>query len=124
MLKYLIRPHHLLCTRFFKGRGYSDEFCNNMSKIIKGLKNAQIVLTASADCICKICPNNDCGSCKSIEKVKIYDDSVLKLCSLTADEEYSYEQLYNSVTNNIILKNKLHCICSDCEWYGICSEHK
>ncbi len=35
----ILRPHHLLCTQSYEGRGYSAEFIKNMDKNIEILKN-------------------------------------------------------------------------------------
>ena len=45
MSKFLIRPHHLLCMRYFQGCGYSDEFTENMRYVISNLKNGSEVLS-------------------------------------------------------------------------------
>lgn len=111
-----------MCILFFEGKGYSAEFCENMNLIIKNLSNVKIVLTDAADCICESCPNNVNSICTSSEKVKKYDDRVLKLCSLTVEKEYTFDYLNNSVKENILNKNKLPVVCSDCEWYQICSK--
>ncbi|MDD7224175.1 MAG: DUF1284 domain-containing protein, partial [Lachnospiraceae bacterium] len=29
-----LRPHHLLCTQGYSGKGYSDDFVENMDKIV------------------------------------------------------------------------------------------
>lgn len=59
MSKFLIRPHHLLCMRYFQGCGYSDEFTENMRYVISNLKNgSEVLLTRGCDDICRKCPNN------------------------------------------------------------------
>ena len=34
-----LRPHHLLCTQGYSGKGYSREFVENMTEIVKSIKN-------------------------------------------------------------------------------------
>lgn len=125
MLKYSIRPHHLLCMCFFEGKGYSKEFTKNMQYIIDNLKlTTKITLSDNTDCICQKCPYNLSGKCKSFEKVKNYDEAVLKMCLLKTNTEYSFEFLNKVVKNEIIEKNDLQSVCRDCQWYSVCSNKK
>ena len=34
-----LRPHHLLCTQGYSGKVYSREFVENMTEIVKSIKN-------------------------------------------------------------------------------------
>ena len=54
-----LRPHHLLCTQGYSGKGYSKEFVENMTEIVKLIKNekVQVQLIFSEDDICSKCPN-------------------------------------------------------------------
>ena len=47
MCRYSIRPHHLLCLQFFEGKGYSNGFVENMTKIHNEMlsKNPYVELT-------------------------------------------------------------------------------
>ena len=49
-----LRPHHLLCTQGYSGKGYSREFVENMTEIVKSIKNekVQVQLIFSEDDIC------------------------------------------------------------------------
>jgi len=54
-----LRPHHLLCTQGYSGKGYSDDFVQNMTAITNRLRNeAGIVINIvfSTDDICAKCP--------------------------------------------------------------------
>lgn len=105
MSKFLIRPHHLLCMRYFQGCGYSDEFTENMRYVISNLKNgSEVLLTRGCDDICRKCPNNRKNTCCDGEKVKSYDSAVISLCNLDFDKVYEYGCLYSLVENNIIKK--------------------
>ena len=94
MSKFLIRPHHLLCMRYFQGCGYSDEFTENMRYVISNLKNgSEVLLTRGA---------------------------VISSCNLDFDKVYEYGCLYSLVENNIIKKDMLRLVCGDCQWFHIC----
>lgn len=40
-----LRPHHLLCTQGYSGKGYSREFVENMTEIVKSIKNKKSTST-------------------------------------------------------------------------------
>ena len=71
MCRYSIRPHHLLCLQFFEGKGYSNGFVENMTKIHNEMlsKNPYVELTEGADDICENCPNNENGICTQEKSV-------------------------------------------------------
>lgn len=57
-----LRPHHLLCTRAFKGFGYSPEFVRNMYHVISDIKTSgKVTLVKGCDSICAKCPKR-CGN--------------------------------------------------------------
>lgn len=49
-----LRPHHLLCTQGYSGKGYSKEFVENITEIVELIKkeNAQVQLIFLEDDIC------------------------------------------------------------------------
>lgn len=121
MLK--IRAHHLLCTRNFVGEGYSDDFSINMLEIIKKLENdPQVKLIQELDDICKYCPENLGQKCESDEKVKSYDEKVLKILGLSKDEIYSWFDINKLAYDIIFSKDRREEICRDCQWNELCKE--
>ncbi|MBQ7699732.1 MAG: DUF1284 domain-containing protein [Clostridia bacterium] len=116
-----IRPHHLLCMGSFVGKGYSDEFTENMCRVITALENGEnIILVNGADDICRACPFNNNGICKDKEKVDRYDKAVMDALSLEYGGLYAYGDIGNEVINKICRKDKLSVICGDCEWSELC----
>lgn len=113
-----LRPHHLLCTEFFEGRGYSDKFTENMYRVISELeKNPEIMLTVGQDIICSECPRK-CISGKAL----VYDKKVLEYCMSDENTVFRYDDLKQKVKSEILEKNLLKEICGDCQWYSICSK--
>ncbi|MFR5445010.1 MAG: DUF1284 domain-containing protein, partial [Butyricicoccus sp.] len=56
-----LRPHHLLCTQGYSGKGYSTEFVQNMSAIVHSLRNVpgtRIRLVFGSDSLCAHCPHH------------------------------------------------------------------
>lgn len=116
-----LRPHHGMCLFFFQGKGYSDTFNENMSKIKRVLdENPPVKLVSKADVICSACPNNQNEICISLEKVNRYDSSVLELCSFETGSVLSFQDLQKQIRKNILEAGKRPQICSDCQWNELC----
>lgn len=121
MLNYKLRPHHALCLSFFEGKGYSNEFVENMAIIYSSLKKEdQITVTFGEDTICQKCPNMKDSLCSSQSKVYKYDEQVAKACRFKKDQVLTYGEFLQTTYEQIISKRQLVNICSDCEWYDIC----
>ncbi len=113
-----IRPHHGLCSEFFRGMGYSAEFTENMKSVLERLNtgDSEIVLTVGADAVCCRCPHNKDGVCETSEKVTRYDNAVLDLCRLSEGEVIKWKDFKKLVREKIILAGRLTEVCGDCEW--------
>lgn len=96
-----LRYHHLMCIPRYRGNGYSEEFCENLNRIKKELKNNHYTLVEECDDVCLSCPNNINGKCRDEEKVSRYDRMVK-----------------SALENNRAPLPK--DICSDCSWFYIC----
>lgn len=105
-----LRPHHLLCIRGFRGKGYSEAFIRNMSEIVANLNEAagqtdateyredygltsnpacrgdsslNVMIVFGADDICRCCPHlTDEGVCDQDEKVSAYDRRAAEVLGL------------------------------------------
>ena len=122
MLAVKLRPHHLLCISFFEGKGYSDEFVDQMSSTIQELeKNPLVQLVEGADQLCESCPNNSNHHNNCMEKAGRYDEAVRSLCDLSSECILNWFLLQEKVSENILQTGKLFEVCGDCEWYSICS---
>lgn len=116
-----IRPHHLMCIEFFVGKGYSDEFTANMSRIIRSLAiDPLLTVTANADGVCEKCPNMIDGACKTRDKVDRYDKAVLESIGALDGDREKYTELRKKVREKIIYSGKRESICGDCEWSELC----
>lgn len=120
----VLRPHHLLCTEFFKGYGYSDDFTANMAEVISELNSTDptVRLVYETDIVCRRCPNNNGGMCTDGEKVLRYDRSVTDLLGLCGNDTAKWSELKKSAREKIICAGKLRQVCGDCQWFGICGE--
>lgn len=114
----ILRPHHLLCTQSYEGKGYSKEFIANMDEKVELLryrKDFKIILKSTLDDLCVFCPSNKGDYCETENKVRFMDEKVLKYFNLKEDV-YIYKDVIKNI-NKKITENILDDICSKCEWY-------
>ena len=119
-----IRPHHILCTRAFRGNGYSDSFVINTYKVIKKMKKRnKITLTDKADCICSHCPKRSNGKCGFNTIVNI--DSNTRMILRLEKDTYSYEEIETKI-EEFLTEELFNKICETCEWKqkSICNYEK
>lgn len=117
-----LRPHHGLCVQFFRGEGYSDEFVENMTRVIEMLnRGAQVELTEGGDCLCAVCPNFIDGVCADEGKVTRYDRLVMAMCGLHYGDRMPFRELARRIRTSIIYQEDgMGRVCSDCQWARIC----
>lgn len=116
-----LRPHHLLCTQSYSGKGYDDAFVKNMNQITERLRKEEhtsIDIVFSTDDLCAHCPNMlGPDQCKDNPKVKAYDAKVIEYFHL---EEKTY--IYQDITKEIresMTPEMLRDICGNCGWYPV-----
>ena len=115
-----MRPHHLLCTQAYRGRGYSREFTENMTKVVKRMReddNFTLKLVSGTDQICLACPNKVREHvCLDDEKVLSFDKKVMEMFGLEYGKEYNYRELTEKIDSSLDEKG-LFEICGTCSWY-------
>lgn len=126
-MTYRIRAHHGMCFSFFRGKGYSGEFTQNMWAMKEKLKeNPEIVLLCGADDVCAHCPNNQDGKCVGNSsgafpsKAEHYDRQVLTCCGLSEGTKIHWKDFAEAVRTHILAPGKREEICGDCEWNELC----
>lgn len=120
-MTYRIRAHHGMCFSFFRGKGYSGEFTDNMWAMQKKLAlNPEVILLQETDDVCAHCPNNRKGFCVSMERTAAYDRQVLDLCGLEAGTRIRWKEFEKLVWENVLLPDKRKGICGECEWNELC----
>lgn len=119
MRVYNLRAHHGMCLYFFRGKGYSGQFVENMGKMKAVLEeNPTIRLMDSPDDICAACPNKVTEPCA--EKASRYDREVLRRCELSVGDTLSYEDFSKKVVETILRPGVRGSICGDCQWSSLC----
>jgi len=116
-----LRPHHLLCTQGYSGKGYSDEFVENMTAItnlLRGEESVTINIVFSTDDICVKCPlmlGEDL--CEDQPKVKRLDKKIVEYFDL-AEKSYIYQDIIREI-NDKMTTAMMDDICAECSWYAV-----
>lgn len=118
----LLRPHHVLCIRFFEGKGYSSDFTKHMAETIERLAEPgrQVRLVDGEDEICRKCPNFGKDGCDQKEKVEGYDRRVIHMTNVSYGENMAFLRLQRLAEREIVEAGRLSEICRDCQWAAIC----
>ena len=116
-----LRPHHLLCTQGYSGKGYSDDFVENMTDITNRLRSepgVAIRIVFSTDDICAKCPQMlGEDHCQDNSKVKIIDKKLVDYFGLE-EKEYNYQDVVAEI-NAKMTEAMMNDICYDCSWYPV-----
>ncbi len=119
-----LRPHHIMCINNFVGKGYSDEFVENMHTIINALENgAQIIFKNSCDDLCEKCPNRIDTLCESESKIISLDINTNRILSIEYNKLYTYISLKQKYSNIIKTEEDIKSVCGDCCWIDICTKN-
>ena len=117
----VLRPHHLLCTQTYDGKGYNADFVRNMTLITGRLRSESgiaVDIVFSADDLCAKCPNmQEADLCKDSAKVKRYDEKVANYFGIQ-QKSYIYREIVAEI-NVKMTAQMLEDICSDCAWYSV-----
>jgi len=116
-----LRPHHLLCTQGYSGKGYNDEFVENMTTLTNLLRSEEDIavdLVFSTDDICAKCPLMlDEDLCEDQQKVKRLDKKVVDYFGLE-EKSYIYQEITHEI-NDKMTEEMMDDICSECSWYSM-----
>lgn len=133
LVEYRIRAHHGMCFAFFRGKGYSGAFTENMWRMKERLEqNPDVVLLQETDDVCAQCPNNQNGRCISTvteqasglllppEKAAGYDSQVFACCGLVPGVRMKWKDFESLVRERILEAGRRETICGDCQWNALC----
>ena len=118
-----LRPHHALCIRHFVGHGYSPAFVENMTALIRRLREEPgqpLRITLGPDTLCAACPHNRAGICDSQEKVRRLDAAAAKGCGLSGGQIITWQALCQAVDRGLMPGGAMPACCAECEWYSLC----
>ncbi|MCM3627903.1 DUF1284 domain-containing protein [Paenibacillus glycanilyticus] len=125
MQSITLRGHHLFCLLGYRGKGYSEGFCTNMTAIyetLRGQPQSIIEITEGPDMICEAFPSDQPNHCHN-PSVYRKDNEILSELGLAVGSRLSWEQLCGLVAD-AIHPSDIHRLCYDCPWepYGLCQE--
>lgn len=116
-----LRPHHLLCTQSYSGKGYNDTFVDNMNLLtarLRSEKSTPIELVFSTDDLCACCPHMlGTDLCEFNENVKRYDAKVIEYFHLK-EKTYIYQDITRKIREGMT-PEMLEDICGGCSWYHV-----
>ncbi len=126
-----LRPHHCICILNYAGKGYSEEFTENMERVINELDAGTVIeLKCASDCVCIACKNrveksqSNLVGCFFAEKVSRYDKKLLETLDFSEGDRVTWGELREKVVATVMNeRSSLDDICGDCEWFCICSEN-
>ena len=116
-----LRPHHLLCTQGYGGKGYDDAFVVHMNEVVHRLRTEEktpVTLVFSTDELCSCCPNMlGEDHCKTNEKVKTFDARTAEFFHLE-EKTYIYQDLVKEIKKTAT-PEMMDYICENCAWAPI-----
>ena len=119
-----LRGHHLLCLLGYRGMGYSDDFCVNMTAIYETLRtqpHTEIEIITGPDDVCRAYPPDKAYHCEGT--VYGLDEAVLAKLGLHVNERGSWQSICDRVAGTMVPEDIRH-LCATCPWekYGVCAE--
>lgn len=116
-----LRPHHVLCSLGFVGKGYSDAFRANMGHIVNGQlrgpngQDVKVVITGAADSICAPCPRRIGLGCESQAKIDRLDRDHATALGIAPGDTLSWGACVEKVRTRVAPED-LDTICAGCRW--------
>lgn len=119
-----IRGHHLFCMALFAGHGYSQEFVENMTAVIRQLKEGEgFRLVSRQDSVCAACPNllPDGGCTHGTEDVLARDAAALRVLGLSQGAVLTWQETRLRLQG--LDEESFQTVCGGCRWAreGLCS---
>lgn len=115
------RPHHVLCTLGFEGKGYSPAFVANYASIKTALTpTTPIQIRDGLDHICQACPHQKGDTCAKESLIQALDTRHRHALQLQ-NTCYPWQALVNKVAAHI-QPHHLDQLCQGCTWLalGVC----
>ena len=118
-----LRGHHLLCVLGFVGEGYSEEFTENMKKVVERLrKGEEVEIAAEPDEICRACPWLGPGGCErggGEEETRRRDLRVLSALGFERGLRLCWPEILSKMRRKLSPED-LKRLCRGCRWLRLC----
>jgi len=122
-----LRPHHLLCVLGFQGKGYSDDFTDNMAAIVDALRRSggadcMIEIVTTADAICAPCPHRRGVSCSKAAQIAGLDARHAAALGLKNGDRLTWGAAQARIRRHVA-PDALANLCAGCQWLelGLCA---
>ncbi len=116
-----LRPHHLICLRFFRGEGYDDHFVDNLRGVMSDLERMEVRVVDGPDDVCDCCPHLHGDRCGSPgggeEEVRRIDALALELLGTSPGMSLCFDA---SGIDESILGAWRRGACQGCDWEDLC----
>lgn len=124
-----LRPHHLLCALGYQGKGYSDAFTANMTRLVAeglhapGGDTLEIELIAGADSLCTPCPHRRGAGCAKEASISALDARHGAALELHAGDILTWGDAKERIKNRLSPSDLDH-LCAGCSWLpmGMCRD--
>jgi hypothetical protein len=124
-----LRPHHVLCSIGFEGKGYDDAFTANMARIVLGQLRAPggaeqpVLVTGDADAICAPCPKRRGLGCEAQAQIDALDARHGAALDLAPGDRLSWGECLERARTRVA-PEELATLCAGCNWLpmGMCAE--
>ncbi len=121
-MKRRLRGHHLICLHFYKGKGYSSEFVENLNHLMREIVSDGAIVVSGADDVCSACPHLKGDVCKLSEssdaEVTGMDELALSLLNVEVGHGVNWTAIRDRL-HQFIHQWHDRC-CSSCQWFGLC----
>ena len=122
-----LRPHHLLCSLGFRGKGRADRFTANMATIVNGRLRAPdggrtvIEIAPATDDICTPCPRRRGTRCTEQVRIAALDARHAARLGLVPGDRLSWAAALRRIRQRVN-PDDLDLLCRGCAWLplGLC----
>lgn len=122
-----LRGHHLICLCFFSGEGYSSEFVENLSNVLRRAESGEPVeVCEGADDVCNACPSLWERRCRhsenSEEETREMDRAALGLLRIRSGGKVSWQEMKERIPE--IFSSWAGRFCRGCDWLAVCRKNR
>lgn len=119
-----LRGHHVVCLHFYQGEGYSEEFVDNLWRVMERLETERFELAEGADDVCESCPSLHEGVCVSESggeaEIRRIDALALELLGLEVGAKLEFAAMRERLVG--VLPQWRASACAGCGFESLCAE--